>query len=56
MYRRCFWRFFKPPNETRTDEFLFQILFPIILPVAIPVSFAFSTLGFYLVQQKIIKR
>ncbi len=30
--------FFKPSEETRTEEFLLQILFPIILPVFIPIS------------------
>lgn len=46
--------FFKPPNELRTEQFLFQILFPIILPVILPISFASSTIG-SLIAQKLIK-
>lgn len=50
-----FWGYFKPSNELRMEDFLFQILFPIILPVIIPISFVSSIIGSY-IAEKFIKQ
>jgi hypothetical protein len=48
--------FFKPSEETRTEEFLLQILFPTILPVFIPISlfssFIAGTLAIHRLKKK----
>ncbi|MGN6628372.1 MAG: hypothetical protein ACTHKJ_00670 [Candidatus Nitrosocosmicus sp.] len=50
-----FWGFFKPSNELRMEDFLFQILVPIILPVIIPISFVSSIIGSF-IAEKFIKQ